>query len=93
MGIASGGADTGKLPCHERRFPGGGARLRLRPAGDTELSERCVSGTDHDQGRPEDHRPEQPASSAVRGRGRNVRRGICRGDPFQGTGSHRRHRL
>ena len=58
MGIASGGADTGKLPCHERRFPGGGARLRLRPAGDTELSERCVSGTDHDQGRPEDHRPE-----------------------------------
>lgn len=25
MGIASGGADTGKLPCHERRFPGGGA--------------------------------------------------------------------
>ena len=36
---------------------------------------------------------EQPASSAVRGRGRNVWGGICRGDPFQGTGSHRRHRL
>lgn len=27
------------------------------------------------------------------GRGRNVWGGICRGDPFQGTGSHRRHRL
>lgn len=25
MGIASGGTDTDKLPCHERRFPGGGA--------------------------------------------------------------------
>ncbi len=36
---------------------------------------------------------EQSAPSAGRGRGRNVRRGICRGDPFQGTGPHRRHRL
>ena len=41
------------------RFPGGGARICHRSAGDTELSERCVSGTDHDQGRPEDRRPEQ----------------------------------
>lgn len=31
MGIASGGADTGKLPCHERRFPGGGAGSATDP--------------------------------------------------------------
>ena len=35
-----------------------GVSLAVEPGSASDPLERCVSGTDHDQGRPEDHRPE-----------------------------------
>lgn len=51
MGIASGGADTGKLPCQERRFPGGGPGSATDPLVTLSYLNDVFLGSDHDQGR------------------------------------------